>query len=311
MSSDELILYHYDGSPFAEKIRLAMGLKKLHWRSVHVPSVPPRPLLGCLTGGYRRIPVMQIGADIYCDTHLILRTLDRVRPDVVPLFSNSTTQPLCWWWDKATFVPMATLWFALHGKSLPQEFIDDRTKFAPQFDLSKVANEENIVLNVQRIKSHFSWLTDILADGRLFLQGEPSALDITAYHILWFAKKKFTNGAKDLLPEFYQSKLFCSWYERVAALGHGVSEEMTAEQAFEIAKQTEPVQPKYLSNDPNNEWSLGDRLYVTPDDMGRVPVEGTLVAADDHEIVLQISNEQAGNIHVHFPRAGFDVTKIT
>lgn len=308
--SDELILYHYDGSPFAEKVRLAMGLKKLIWRSVHVPTVPPRSLLDRLTGGYRRIPVMQIGADIYCDTHLILRTLDRLRPDAPSLLSNSTTQPLCWWWDKATFVPAATLWFALHGNSLPQEFLEDRKKFAPNLDLSKVANEENISLNVQRIKSHLGWLTNILTDGRLFLQGEPSALDITAYHILWFARKNFANGAKDILPELYESKFLFSWYERVAALGHGISEEMTSEQAFEIAKQAEPAETKYISTDGNHRWSVGDKLSVTPDDMGRVPVEGTLVAADDHEIVLRLFNEEAGNINVHFPRAGFDAVKV-
>src|SRR5689334_19212590 len=35
----------------------------------------PRPELMPMTGGYRRTPVLQIGADIYCDTQLILRVL--------------------------------------------------------------------------------------------------------------------------------------------------------------------------------------------------------------------------------------------
>ena len=30
----------------------------------------PRPDLMPMTGGYRRTPVMQIGADIYCDTQM-------------------------------------------------------------------------------------------------------------------------------------------------------------------------------------------------------------------------------------------------
>lgn len=307
--SDELILHHYDLSPFSEKIRLAMGLKKLNWRSVHIAAVPPRPFLEPLTGGYRRTPVLQVGADIYCDTHLILRTLDRLRPDSPALFSNITTQPLCWWWDKATFEPVVAVWAGLYGDKLPETFINDRKKFAVAFDLRKEANEENIPVKIQHIKSHLVWLTDILADGRSFLQGEPSALDITAYHTLWFIKKNGGSEAENLLPELSKSAVLSSWFERVAALGHGINEEMTPEQAFDVAKQAEPVEPKYISNDTNSKWTIGESLRVTPDDTGRVPVEGTLVAEDGHEIVLRLSDEKAGNINVHFPRAGFDVVK--
>ena len=77
----ELILHHYDMSPYAEKIRLALGLKGLPWRSVQTPMVLPKPDHIELTGGYRRVPVLQIGADIYCDTHLITRVLDRIQPE--------------------------------------------------------------------------------------------------------------------------------------------------------------------------------------------------------------------------------------
>ena len=72
----EIILHHYDLSPYAEKIRLALGLKDLPWRSVQAPMVMPKPDLIELTGGYRRVPVMQLGADIYCDSHCIAPVLD-------------------------------------------------------------------------------------------------------------------------------------------------------------------------------------------------------------------------------------------
>ena len=76
----ELILHHYDTSPFSEKVRMMLGYKRLKWRSVTIPIVAPKPDLVALTGGYRRTPVLQIGADIYCDTALIARTLDRLHP---------------------------------------------------------------------------------------------------------------------------------------------------------------------------------------------------------------------------------------
>lgn len=308
--SEELILHHYNASPFAEKVRLAMGLKKLNWRSVNIAVVPPRPLLEPLTGDYRRVPVLQVGADIYCDTHLILRTLDRLRPDSPSLLSNPTTQPLCWWWDKATFVPAVSLWASVNGDKLPKEFVADRKSFAPTLDLSKESNKANAPLNIPRVQSHLAWIVHMLADGRSFLQGEPSALDVTAFHTLWFVKQNCASEGEKLLPDLYKSDQLLSWYERVKALGHGNSETMTAEQAFHVAQQAEPVEPTYISNHLGNQWTIGERVRVTPDDSGRVPVEGSLIAVDNYEVVLRLVDEKAGNINVHFPRAGFDISKV-
>ncbi|CAF1412848.1 unnamed protein product, partial [Adineta steineri] len=276
-----------------------------------VNRMPPRPYLDTLTGGYRRIPVLQVGADVYCDTHLILRTLDRLQPNSPALFSNSVTQPLCWWWDKAIFVPALKLRLGLIGDQLPKEWLADRQKFIPQIKFSKEDNEQDIPLNAQRINSHLVWLTNMLDDGRMFLLGDssPSALDITAYHLLWFIKNWKANETDDLLPELAQPKLV-SWFERIAALGHGTSEEMTAEEAFQVAKQAEPIEPEYIENKTKSMWNVGQPVQVTPDDAGCVPVDGTFIAADDHEIVLRLSDEKMGNINVHFPRAGFDVISI-
>jgi glutathione S-transferase len=72
-----LILHHYPTSPFAEKARLLLGFKRLSWRSVQIPPMMPKPDLVALTGGYRKTPVLQVGADVYCDTALIARRLEQ------------------------------------------------------------------------------------------------------------------------------------------------------------------------------------------------------------------------------------------
>ncbi len=64
----DIILHHYAGSLFSEKIRLLLGYLKLPWKSVVTAPIMPRPLLMPLTGGYRRTPNMQQGADVWCDT---------------------------------------------------------------------------------------------------------------------------------------------------------------------------------------------------------------------------------------------------
>jgi hypothetical protein len=82
----DIILHHYATSPFSEKVRLVLGYKKLAWKSVHIPSIMPKPDVLALTGGYRRTPFMQIGSDIYCDSAPDLRCAGTpaAEPDDLP-----------------------------------------------------------------------------------------------------------------------------------------------------------------------------------------------------------------------------------
>jgi glutathione S-transferase len=72
-----LILHHYPQSPVAHKVRMALGIAGASWQSVEIPRLPPKPLLVPLTAGYRRTPVLQVGADIYCDSQNIAHAIDR------------------------------------------------------------------------------------------------------------------------------------------------------------------------------------------------------------------------------------------
>ena len=103
---DELILHHYDMSPFSEKVRLIFGLKGLAWRSVIVPMTLPKPDLMPLTGGFRRTPVLQVGADIYCDTDLIAAELERrfPEPSIFPDRSAGLAAILAMWADRGQTV---------------------------------------------------------------------------------------------------------------------------------------------------------------------------------------------------------------
>ena len=113
-----LILHHFDWSPFAEKARLALGLKRLAWHSVQIPMVLPKPDLMPLTGGYRKTPVLQVGADIYCDTRLIACELERrfPVPTLFPQGNRGVSLALSHWSDTAFFEPGAGLSMALNAE---------------------------------------------------------------------------------------------------------------------------------------------------------------------------------------------------
>ena len=80
MTVTPIILHHFEESPFSEKVRVVFGLKNIEWTSAVISRIMPRPDLMPMTGGYRRTPVMQIGADIFCDTQIIIREIERRFP---------------------------------------------------------------------------------------------------------------------------------------------------------------------------------------------------------------------------------------
>jgi glutathione S-transferase len=77
---ERVILHNYPTSPFAEKITLIMGFKGMHWTSALIPLVMPKPDVVALTGGYRKTPILQVGADIYCDSALIADVIETLSP---------------------------------------------------------------------------------------------------------------------------------------------------------------------------------------------------------------------------------------
>src|SRR4051812_43512353 len=136
------ILHHFEASPFSEKIRVIFGFKNIAWQSVLIPRIMPKPDLVPLTGGYRRTPVMQIGADIFCDTQIIQREIEARFPQ--PTLFPSGNEGMPWmagqWIDRIFFGSAVFLVFGSLGDKVPQDFIDDRTKLrgAP-FDVKAMA----------------------------------------------------------------------------------------------------------------------------------------------------------------------------
>src|SRR5881397_2688581 len=123
---DDIILHHYWESPYAEKIRRILGFKDLAWRSVIIPMMMPKPDLTALTGGYRKTPVMQVGADIYCDTDLIARTIERLHPEP-PLFPDDGTAisyMLGSWQQELFWLAVRTV--GISAPVFPPGFVEDR-----------------------------------------------------------------------------------------------------------------------------------------------------------------------------------------
>lgn len=302
----DIILHNYPNSPFSEKVRVALGIKKLAWRSVIQPVIMPKPELIPLTGGYRKIPVMQIGADVFCDTQVILRELERrfPEPSLAP-GGRGAPYGLGFWIDRQVFQAAVAIIFGEIGDHVPEDFKKDRAAMSGGgFDAA--ALKRAVPFMREQYRAHLQFLEDQLADGRAFWDGaQPGLGDIHAFMNPWFVASALPHRAKALLAEFPHVE---AWYERVRAIGHGRPSEMTPAEALAVAKAaTSQAKEAADPQDPHNR-KPGDKVTVAADDYGRDPIAGTLVFSNAHEIAIRRSAPEVGEVVVHFPRAGFTVT---
>lgn len=302
----EIILHHYDRSPFSEKVRVVFGIKGLAWRSVVIPVIMPKPDLMPLTGGYRRTPVMQIGADVYCDTQLIARELERrfPTPTLFPQGDPGTAWGFSMWTDRPFFQATVSVIFGAIGHLVPEDFKRDRAAlFGDPARYAEMETGRPAMLDQWRACA--GWLEAQLADGRPFLTGEkPGLADASAYLNVWFLRGGHPPSAESLLAECPR---VVAWADRVAGLGHGRRSELDAAAALEIARDAAPAAAERADAGDPNGLEPGRRVAVAPDDYGRDPVEGVLVSSSAQHVAVRREDPRVGTVVVHFPRAGFVV----
>ena len=303
-----VILHHFDQSPFSEKVRIVFGLKNIAWSSVHISRIMPRPDLMPLTGGYRRTPVMQIGADIYCDTQCILRELERrfPEPSLVPNGSEGMAWASAMWTDRSFFQNTVNLVFGSLADKVPQDFIEDREKLrGAKFDVA--AMTATIPQMRDQFRSHMQWIDAQLGDGKAWLAGDKASLiDVNAYMNIWYVRSNLA-GAEGMLAEFANAG---AWERRMRAVGHGERSEMSTAEALDLAANATPrttIMPD--PGDPNGR-KPGDQVDVAPDDYGKLKVRGEIVALSAQHIAIARHDPRAGDVIVHFPRAGFHILPV-
>jgi len=306
----EIVFHNYPQSPVAEKVRVAFGIKNLAWRDVEIPRLPPKPMLTALTGGYRRTPVMQIGADIFCDSQCIIRELERRHP--TPTFMPTSDAGFMWCLSRYTDGELFTLAVKIvlgsAGDNLPSDFAEDRGRLYLGADWPEGLKRAHAQLPhlVAQMRAPLSWMNAQLNDGRAFLLGsDPAAIDAQMYHNIWFVRGRWSGGSA-MLSEFPD---LVRWEGNVRAIGHGTSTAMTAEDALARAKTLQPASDIGVAPHDPQDLQVGTLVTVSPDlDGGEEPVEGKVRYADADTIGIERTSDDVGTVCVHFPRAGYRVT---
>jgi len=308
-TSEEVIFHAYPQSPVAEKVRVVFGIKGLDWRSVEIPRLPPKPMLTALTGGYRRTPVMQIGADIYCDSQCIIRELERrfPSPTIMPTAEHGLMWCLSRWTDGPLFDQTVRHVLGAAGDGLDKDFAADRGRLYLGEDWAAGLKQANADLPhlVSQMRVPLSWVNAQLSDGRAFLLGDqPAAIDAQFYYVVWFLRGRWSGGPS-FLSEFEQ---LLRWEDNIRAIGHGTSSIMDAGDAISRAHGAVSIAPTGVAAHEPQGVSVGQSVTIRPDvNGGEQPVVGTIRYADAQTVVIERSADDVGTVCVHFPRAGYRI----
>ena len=303
----ELILHHYAMSPFSEKIRLIMGFKRLAWRGVSIPNVMPKPDVIALTGGYRKTPVLQIGADIYCDTALIARVLEARQPQPALYPAELPLAVALAQWADSYLFQESVVW-AMQPAGIPSMgtlvspdqlkiFAADRAAMRGAFPRPTLSD------GIAQLKVHLSELEAQLGKNGPWLFGAaPCIADFSVAHCLWFIR--LAKPVASLLEKYPALR---SWLDTVLAIGHHTHEEISGSDAIAIAVAATGHAPATVAAGAG--FESGEIVTVAATDYGTDAVAGTLVGLSNTESVIRRTNARAGTVHVHFPRFGFQIKK--
>ena len=306
----QVVLHHYPMSPFAEKVRLILGFKKLPWSSVHIPSIMPKPDVMALTGGYRKTPILQIGADVYCDTALIAEELEarQASPSLYPPGIAAASRTLAQWADSTLFWAMipftmqpaglASIFEGLSPEAV-KAFADDRAVFRANLSRMRVPDA------VAAFTIYLQRLAETLGPQPYFFGAAPSIADFSIYHNFWYVLR---GGPVAKIFDDYPA--LAEFRERMRALGHGESQKLDSAAA---GPNRARCQTRAQHGNCSRRARIGaGRCRGGGRDRYRCRSDRRHFVCVEREIGFPSrgTTPAPGEVVVHFPRLGFELRRL-
>ena len=193
--SPNVVLFGYKSSAFTTKVRYALKIKQIPYTFITVPSMMPRPVLrDTFNLTYRKIPVLALGRELYCDTSIVVEALEHYFPEsagyqsVYPTATDGRNyKPLMkgfasYWIDRPFFRATCGL---MPTRVWRSAFGQDRAGLiGHKLDPDKL--EKKISESMSRLDMHLSMLEPMLASNQpdkpwVFSTATPSLADVAAY----------------------------------------------------------------------------------------------------------------------------------
>jgi glutathione S-transferase len=259
-----------------------------------------------LTAGYRRTPVLQSGADVYCDTQNIVRAISELTATslLLPTRQRGQIFALTDWVDGTVFNLAARVILTSALDTAPPEFIQDRggLYFGPNWTPEGLKAQLPGV--IRQLAAHLDSINQGLTDTGGYFTESLSYADISIAYVAWFIR-----GRWDVGPEFL------SQFPRVERIERDVHEqstdrheEVSAESALMTALQAKSSAPRGVQAQIGSRLSEGMRVSIRPQaETSDPPIIGRLRYLDRVRVSIDHQDPQVGDVVVHLPVAGYQI----
>lgn len=330
-----IILFTYPESVVGRRTEWYLTLRGIPYSVCEVDNKMPRPVLNRLGVHYRRIPLMAVGRDIYCDSRCIIDHLERLYDHVPKLGFDQKEKPFeygmqqileNWAFDGGLFQRTAQMIPPDASLMQIKEWIADRSELIGMpFDrdmLKQVAPDAltHARLHLQMVEQN------LLGDGRqwLFSGDKPSLGDVHVLWIFdWMMRPKERMGMKHAYPELLNEKsypLTCAWVQKMDQTieeieeKNGVPKRLSEDDAVAMIEESDYWEPSELfvdSSDPSK-LSKGDEvdligLDLTPETGSKRRDVGSLEGLTVTSATIMIKTKNNVDVRVHYQRANVRV----
>ena len=304
----DFILHHYPFSPYSEKVRSMLAYANVDWVSVISKEMPPRPHMKTLAGGYARIPVAQIGADIFCDSNVIASEIAALGNKPELDLANVSDEVRAFVQEVEGIIFFACVLAGgsaqLRKKVMKSMSLWDVARFfIDRINMGRTATVKAPGLGASQkiVREHLARMEEKLTDDFLFGK-QPNIGDFAAYHSLWFVR--------DLGEKAYMNKYpkVMAWMDRIKAFTKTAALEMSTQEAIRVAKEN---QPRMITNAKKGANPLlEEKVAIAPSDYRLVFTPGILKAEEANRWIIERANPEIGKVHVHFPKSAYTLKKI-
>lgn len=306
---EKIILHRNYGSPYCQKIMVMLDYSQLDWYSELTSKGVPRPVQETLSGNYsRRVPLLQIGADIYCDTKEICEQIAELSGNKTLSYYNLTK-------DQQNFSDALEyeLGRAVVSKLTPMDLITSYFKHIPikdacvflidRFKLkSKIKKHKPL-----EDKSQEEWTSVLIQflkrinkmlETHPFLSEskDPNYTDFSAYTHIWYSNRINNLKYAKNLPHIR------AWLKKMESFTIGNYKSLSRGEALKIARDVEP-NPIDSLNQKSDKLNTQVSVLVN-DGLSFImnPVNGILVGENENKTILERNHPDVGKVHIHIPK---------
>ena len=296
----------------------------------------PRPVLARLGVHYRRIPILAVGRDIYCDSRAIISALEAHYTATAPLgaqdpHGRGLERVLeTWAFDGGLFAWTAQLIPADALLMLSQSWRNDRAELMGRpFEVENL--KKGLPDALAQARGHLETVeAELLGDGRNWLGGgeEPGLADVHVLWIFdWMFRPKERMGMRDAYPEMLNRERYprtMAWAARM--------EEVVAKAREEVGSQREIGEEEVVKAIEGAEfWRDGDLVVDGNDPSGLKRGDevdlialdsapktgssrrdvGTLEGLTVRSATIGTSTEHGVDVRIHYQRQNVRVAKAS